>query len=59
MNCEEFEHMQIAKCAEYVGTMIGPEGHAHRWTTPRKRFIQRIQKKLTPPPKAWLRDCAT
>ena len=36
--------MQIAKCAEYVGTTIGPEGHAHRWTAPRKRFIQRIQK---------------
>ena len=36
--------MQIAKCAEYFGTTIGPEGHAHRWTEPRKRFIQRIQK---------------
>ena len=28
--------MKIAKYAKYVGTMIGPEGHVHRWTAPRK-----------------------
>ena len=38
VNCQEFEHMQIAKYAEYVGTMIGPEGHALRWTAPRKNY---------------------
>ena len=36
MSCEELGQMQIAKCAKYVGTMIGPEGHIHRWTAPRK-----------------------
>ena len=35
-NCENFERMKIAKYAKYVGTMIGPEGHVHRWTAPRK-----------------------
>ena len=35
-NCEEFREMKVAKYAKYVGTMIGPEGHVHRWTAPRK-----------------------
>ena len=35
-NCEEFREMQMVKCAKYVGTIIGPEGHIHRWTAPRK-----------------------
>ena len=35
-NCEEFREMKIVKYAKYVGTMIGPEGHIHRWTAPRK-----------------------
>ena len=33
-NCEEFGEMQIVRHAEYVGTMIGPNGHLHRWTVP-------------------------
>ena len=27
--------MQVVKYAKYVGTMIGPDGHIHRWTAPR------------------------
>ena len=38
--------MQIAKYAKYVGTMKGPDGHIHRWTAPRNKFIQRFQKIL-------------
>ena len=26
------------------GTMIGPDGHIHRWTAPRRKFIQRVLK---------------
>ena len=35
-HCEEFREMQIVRHAKYVGTMIGPDGHVHRWTAPRK-----------------------
>ena len=35
-NCEEFREMQIVRHAKYVGTMIGPRGHLHRWTAARK-----------------------
>ena len=42
-NCEEFREMQIVRHAKYVGTMIGPEGHIHRWLAPRKN-IQRVLK---------------
>ena len=35
-NCEEFREIQIVRCVKYVGTMIGPDGHLHRWTAPRK-----------------------
>ena len=35
-NCEEFLEMQIVRHAKYVGTMIGPDGHLHRWTHPEK-----------------------
>ena len=28
----------------YVGTMIGPHGHLHRWTAHRKRCTQRVLK---------------
>ena len=43
-NCEEFREMQIGRHAEYVGTMIGPNGHLHRWTAHQKKFIQRVMK---------------
>ena len=36
-NCGEFREMQIVRYAKYVGTMIGPDGHLHRWTAPRKK----------------------
>ena len=36
--------MQIVRHAKYVGTMIGPHGHLHRWTAARKKFIQRVMK---------------
>ena len=35
--CAEFCDMQIVRHAKYVGTMIGPTGHLHRWTAPRKK----------------------
>ena len=36
--------MQIVRHAKNVGTMIGPDGHLHRWTAHRKTFIQRVMK---------------
>ena len=36
-NCEEFREMKIVKYAKHVGTMIGPEGHIHRWTAAREK----------------------
>ena len=42
-NCEEFREMQIVRHAKHVGTMIGPDGHLHRWSAPRK-IIQRVLK---------------
>ena len=39
--CDEFSEMQIVRHARHVGTMIGPDGHLHRWTAPRKN-IQRV-----------------
>ena len=39
-NCEDFREMQVVRYAKYVDTMIGPDGHTHRWTAPRKYFIQ-------------------
>ena len=41
-NYEEFREMKVVKYAKYVGTMMGAEGRAHRWTAPRKN--QRVQK---------------
>ena len=35
-NCEEFREMQIVRHAKFVGTMIGPHGHLHRWTAARR-----------------------
>ena len=36
--------MQIVRHAKYVGTMIGPDGHLHRWTAHVKKFIRRVMK---------------
>ena len=36
--------MQIVRHAKYVGTMIGPNGHLHRFTAPQKKFVQRVMK---------------
>ena len=43
-NCEEFREMQIVRHGKNVGTMIGPDGHLHRWSAPRKILIQRVLK---------------
>ena len=43
-NCEEFREMKIVKYAEYVGTAIGPEGHLHRWTAPRRSSSKEPEK---------------
>ena len=37
-NCEEFREIQIVRHAKYVGTMVGPDGHLHRGTAPRKNL---------------------
>ena len=31
--------MQVVRYAKYVGTMIGPDGHIHRWTAHRKNHL--------------------
>ena len=36
--------MQIVRYDMHVGTMIGPDGHIHRWTAHQKKFIQRVFK---------------
>ena len=36
--------MQIVRYAKYLGTMIVPDGSIHRWTAPRKKFIERVLK---------------
>ena len=35
-NCEDFRQMHVVRHAKYVGTMIRPDGHIHRWMGPRK-----------------------
>ena len=35
--------MQIVRFAMYVGTMIGPDGHIHRWTAPWKNHPARTE----------------
>ena len=42
--CVEFREMQIVRHAKFIGTMIGPDGHIHRWTAPRNKFIRRVLK---------------
>ena len=57
-NCEEFREMQIVRHAKYVGTMIGPDGHFHRWTAPRKNSYNECWKSMLLP-KVWLSGCVT
>ena len=57
-NCEEFREMQIVRHAKYVGTMIGPDGHLHRFAAPRKNSSSTCWKSMHLP-RAWLSDCAT
>ena len=42
-NCEDFREMPIVRHAKYVGTMIGPDGHIHRLTAPRKNHPARSE----------------
>ena len=55
-NCEEFRDMQIVRHAKDVGTMIGPDGHLHRWTAPRKNSYNECWKSMLLPI-VWLSDC--
>ena len=43
-SCNEIRDMQIARHVKYVGTMIGPEVHLHRWDALLGKFIQRCRK---------------
>ena len=43
-NCDEFREMQIVRHAKNVGTMIGPDGHLHRWSALPKERKQRVLK---------------
>ena len=36
--------MQVVRYAKYVGTMIGPDGHIHCWTAPRKNLSSGVLK---------------
>ena len=47
-NCEKFRELKVVKYAKYGGTMFGPEGHAHFWTSENSVSVYQ---------KAWLRDC--
>ena len=42
-NCEDFREMQIVRHAKDVGTMIGPDGHIHRWTALWKNHTARVE----------------
>ena len=42
-NCEDFREMQIVRHAKDVGTMIGPDGHIHRWTALWKDHTARVE----------------
>ena len=46
-NCENFREMQVVRYAKYVGTMIGPVGHIHRWTAPRKHSFNVSWKSIS------------
>ena len=57
-NCEEFREMQFVRHAKSVGTMIGPDGHLHRWTARRKNSYKVCCKSMLRP-KVWFSDCVT
>ena len=42
-NGDEFREMQIFRHAKYAGTMIGPDGHLHRWTAHRKNHTTSVE----------------
>ena len=46
-NCEELREIQIVRYAKYVGTMICPDGDIHRWTTPRKHHLARVENQCS------------
>ena len=48
-NCEESSEMKIVKHAKCVGTMIGPEGHLHRWIAARENSLKELGKSTGPP----------
>ena len=57
-NCEESSEIKMVKHAQYVGTMIGPEGHLHRWTAAGENSLKELGKS-TGPPKALSSDWLT
>ena len=42
-NFEEFREMHIVQHAKYVGTMIGLDGHLHRWTAHQKNHTMSVE----------------
>ena len=38
--CPDFGEMDISRVANYVGAMISPDGHLHRWTASRHKFVK-------------------
>ena len=50
--------MQVVRYVKNVGTMIGPDGHIHRWTAPRKSHPARPENQRLFK-KALSSDCAT
>ena len=43
-NCEDFREMKGVRYAKYVKTMIGQDGHVHRWNGTPEKIIQRALK---------------
>ena len=52
-NCEEFLEMMVLKYAKYVGTLIGLDGHVHRWTVPRKKSFSEPKKNNASTKSCW------
>ena len=42
-NCEELREMWLVRHAKHVRTMIGPDGHLHRWTAHRKNYTTSVE----------------
>ena len=42
--CPELRDMKSTRTDKFMGTMIGPDGHLHRWNAPRSKFVRAYAK---------------